>query len=120
MIESFHVQNGIWDDENHARGILFISLALKKLQTYFTTNAAGRKYFLQVFFSLHQKIGNLLKSLIKIHLFAEIFFQCQDLVHSSLVASAFKLCIQKSVDHHAGKARADHSAAEAQNIGIVV
>src|SRR5699024_8151806 len=26
----------------------------------------------------------------------------------------------KSVDHHAGKARADHSAAEAQNIGIVV
>lgn len=29
MIESFHVQNGIWDDENHARSILFISLALK-------------------------------------------------------------------------------------------
>ena len=50
MIESFHVQNGIWDDENHARGILFISLALKKTTNLFYNKCGWKKIFFASFF----------------------------------------------------------------------
>ena len=66
------------------------------------------------------KIGNLLKYQPEFSLFAEIFFQSQNLVHPSLVASALKLGVEESVYHHAGKSCADNSAAEAKDVCVVM
>ena len=46
--------------------------------------------------------------------------QCGQLVDAALMAAAFKLGVQEEIHQLAGKAGADHAAAHAQSIGVVV
>ena len=75
--------------------------------------------FFTIFFR-NGKIGNLLKKDGENALFAKVFFQSQNFVHPSLMASTLKAGFQEGIDHHAGKSCADNPAAKAQNVGVVV